>query len=124
MSFLSRQVINSGEGGFFTTDSDQLMAKASTAFMCRAPHSCVKQRNRIQNDVIQNVHMTSFRLERTWCCLQLITFLLINLAQVCIAQAIYLSGCYERRFAKHLLKPPEELCEARTQAAAMGPSYP
>lgn len=48
----SDKVINSGEGGFFTTNSDEMMAKA-----------------------------------------------------------LYLSGCYERRYAKHALRPAEELCE-------------
>jgi dTDP-4-amino-4,6-dideoxygalactose transaminase len=49
----SDKVINSGEGGFFTTNSDEMMAKA-----------------------------------------------------------LYYSGCYERRYAKHALRPPDELLEA------------
>ena len=49
----SDKVINSGEGGFVTSDDDEMMAKA-----------------------------------------------------------IYLSGCYERRYGKHIVHPPDELCEA------------
>merc|ERR1711920_512163 len=49
----SDKVINSGEGGFLTTNNDEMMAKA-----------------------------------------------------------IYLSGCYERRYSKHGTPPSKELCEA------------
>merc|ERR1740121_813468 len=49
----SDKVINSGEGGFITTDDDEIAAKV-----------------------------------------------------------IYLSGCYERRYGKHAVRPDDELCEA------------